>query len=68
MPATLLWAPRGLLDETPGLYDEQRLAGSRRAGLTVRLVPDTNHYSILWAEQGDHAIREADARRRRWLA
>jgi pimeloyl-ACP methyl ester carboxylesterase len=58
VPATLLWAPRGLLDQTPGLYDEQRLAGPERSGLTVRLVPDTNHYSILWAEQGVTAISE----------
>jgi pimeloyl-ACP methyl ester carboxylesterase len=58
-PVTLLWAPRGLLDETPGLYDEQRLAEPERAGMTVRLVPDTNHYSILWAEQGISAISEA---------
>ena len=59
VPATLLWAPRGLLDQTPGLYDEQRLAGPERSGLAVRLVPDTNHYSILWAEQGVTAISEA---------
>ncbi len=59
MPATLLWAPRGLLDQTPGLYDEQRLAGPERSGLTVTPVPDTNHYSILWAEQGVTAISEA---------
>ena len=24
VPATLLWAPRGLLDQTPGLYDDER--------------------------------------------
>ena len=59
VPATLLWAPRGLLDQTPGIYDEQRLAGPERSGLTVRMVPDSNHYSILWAEQGVAAIREA---------
>jgi len=57
--ATLLWAPRGLLDQTPGLYDEQALAAPERSGLVVRLVPDSNHYSILWAEQGVAAIREA---------
>ena len=59
VPATLLWAQRGLLDQTPGLYDDQRLAGPERAGLTVRLVPDSNHYSILWAEQGVTAISAA---------
>ncbi len=60
VPATLLWATRGLLDQTPGLYDEGRLAGLGLgpAGITAREVPDTNHYSILWAEQGVAAIAE----------
>ena len=68
VPATLLWATRGLLDQTPGLYDEGRLAGLglERSGITAREVPDTNHYSILWASQGVEAIaatvREAAAR------
>ncbi len=69
VPATLLWATRGMFDQTPGLYDEVRLAqlGLEPAGLTAREVPDTNHYSILWAAQGVEAItaavREAAARR-----
>ncbi len=68
VPATLLWATRGLLDQTPGLYDEGRLAGLglERIGIAAREVPDTNHYSILWASQGVEAIaatvREAAAR------
>ena len=61
VPATLLWAPRGLQDQTPGIYDAQRLAtlGLDRSGVTAREVPDSNHYSILWAEQGVAAIRDA---------
>jgi pimeloyl-ACP methyl ester carboxylesterase len=61
VPATLLWAARGLQDQTPGIYDEQRLAalGGGRAGVIPRLVPDSNHYSILWAEQGVAAIADA---------
>jgi hypothetical protein len=61
VPATLLWAQRGLLDQTPGLYDDERLdrLGVGRSGVTARLVPDSNHYSILWAEQGVAAISEA---------
>ena len=59
VPATLLWAPRGLLDETPGIYDAERLAGLGRAAVTAREVPDVNHYSILWAEQGVSAISDA---------
>ena len=61
VPATLLWAPRGLQDQTPGIYDPQQLAGLGldRAGITAREVPDSNHYSILWAEQGVAAITDA---------
>jgi pimeloyl-ACP methyl ester carboxylesterase len=58
VPPTLLWAPRGLLDQTPGLYDDERLATLDFPG-SAREVPDSNHYSILWAEQGVTAIGEA---------
>jgi pimeloyl-ACP methyl ester carboxylesterase len=58
VPATLLWATRGLQDQTPGLYDDVRLAGLglELQGITAREVPDTNHYSIIWAPQGVEAI------------
>jgi pimeloyl-ACP methyl ester carboxylesterase len=58
--ATLLWATRGMLDQIPGLYDEVRLStlGLEPAGITAREVPDTNHYSILWAPQGVAAVAE----------
>jgi pimeloyl-ACP methyl ester carboxylesterase len=61
VPATLLWATRGLLGQTPGLYDDHRLAGLglEPSGITAREVPDTDHYSILWADQGVAAIAEA---------
>ncbi|MGY1795280.1 alpha/beta fold hydrolase [Geodermatophilus sp. SYSU D00525] len=60
VPATLLWATRGLLDQTPGLYDEVRLAslGLEPAGITAREVPGTNHYSLLWADEGVAAIAD----------
>jgi pimeloyl-ACP methyl ester carboxylesterase len=60
IPATLLWAARGMQDETPGLYDEARLErlGLARAGITARPVPDTNHDSILWSERGVREIAE----------
>ena len=70
VPATLLWAPRGLLDLTPALYDAARLAsmGLDRARITAREVPDTNHYSVVWAAHGVEAIaaevREAAIRGR----
>jgi pimeloyl-ACP methyl ester carboxylesterase len=68
VPATLLWATRGMFDQTPGLYDETRLAllGLEPSGITAREVPDTNHYSVVWAPQGVEVIaatvREAAAR------
>ena len=53
--------PRGLLDQTPGLYDEVRLAqlGLEPSGITAREVPDTDHYSVLWAPQGVAAIADS---------
>ncbi|MEV7601009.1 alpha/beta hydrolase [Kitasatospora sp. NPDC089797] len=59
-PAELLWAERGLLDEPQGLYDHQRigLSGLDRERVPASLVPDTNHYSILWGEAGaDRIVR-----------
>ncbi|MGY5885021.1 alpha/beta fold hydrolase [Modestobacter lacusdianchii] len=68
VPATLLWATRGMQGQAPGLYDEVRLAGMGLAGAHVaaREVPDTDHWSILWSDQGvtaiTAAVREAAAR------
>ncbi|GAA3744086.1 alpha/beta hydrolase [Salinactinospora qingdaonensis] len=47
-PALLLWAGRGLLDETPGLYTEQRLAALAGTGVRTESFGDDNHYSILF--------------------
>jgi pimeloyl-ACP methyl ester carboxylesterase len=44
MPGVLLWADRGLLDQTPGAYTAENTAG---LGVPSIRVPDTNHYSIL---------------------
>jgi pimeloyl-ACP methyl ester carboxylesterase len=59
--ATLLWAPRGMADRPPGLYDEARLArlGAVAAGIIPRQVPDTNHDSIMWAPQAVEAVADA---------
>ena len=47
--------------QTPGLYDEVRLShlGLDAAGIVAQEVPDTDHYSILWATQGVEAISDA---------
>ncbi|MEV7772548.1 alpha/beta hydrolase [Kitasatospora sp. NPDC086791] len=65
-PAEFLWAERGLLDEPQGLYDHQRIevAGLDGDRVPAELVPDSNHYSILWGEAGaDRIVRSllADA-------
>ncbi|MEQ6901638.1 alpha/beta hydrolase [Nocardioides sp. YIM 152588] len=60
-PALLLTAPRGLLDETPGLYEPTRLAGlvAQQPTLRAREVDDVNHYTITMAETGAKAVAEA---------
>lgn len=60
-PALLLTAPRGLFDETPGLYEASRLAGMLETlpTLTAREVPDVNHYTITMAEAGAKVVAEA---------
>lgn len=49
VPAVLLRSPRGMFDETPGLYDDTQVATwrERLPALEFRDVPDTNHYTIL---------------------
>jgi pimeloyl-ACP methyl ester carboxylesterase len=61
VPATLLWATRNIEGGTPGFYDEVRLAGMGLADahVTAREVPDTDHWSILWADQGVQAVTAA---------
>jgi pimeloyl-ACP methyl ester carboxylesterase len=65
VPATLLWATRGMTGEVPGLYDEVRLAGLGVGSdvadphVVAREVPDTDHWSILWSPQGVQAISAA---------
>lgn len=63
-PATLLWAPRGLQDETPGLYPPEvltrwqaRLVELGR-DLSMEEVPDTNHYTIVMGEPGASVVAE----------
>jgi lipase len=55
-PATLLWAPRGLLDDDRPLLPApiRDAAAAALPQLVVQEVPDTNHYLIL--------LRDRDAR------
>ncbi|WP_017601594.1 alpha/beta fold hydrolase [Nocardiopsis lucentensis] len=47
-PARLAWAARGLLDESPGLYTPERLAGLPD-DLALLELPDDNHYSPMFS-------------------
>jgi pimeloyl-ACP methyl ester carboxylesterase len=60
VPGALLWAPRGLMNQTPGLYTAELLAAAQLpAGLDVVQVPDCNHYSIVFSDAGRAAVRAA---------
>ncbi|AAZ54117.1 alpha/beta hydrolase [Thermobifida fusca] len=48
-PAWLMWAARGLLDETPGLYTAERLAALDGSGVQLVELPDDNHYTPLFS-------------------
>lgn len=50
IPTTLLWAPRGLMDETPGLLAPETVASviGPFPHVTPVLVDDVNHYSIVF--------------------
>lgn len=52
VPALLLYAPRGMLGQAPGLLPEVLVDHWRRQAphLRTELVDDTNHYTILFAE------------------
>ncbi len=60
-PTTLLWAPRGVLDQSPGLYtaDQVEAAVAALAHLEAELVADTNHYTVAVGENGASAVAEA---------
>ena len=52
------WAPRGLLDEPQGLYDEQRIAAlGLPPGVHVEQVPDVNHYTVILDDAGTRRSR-----------
>ena len=60
VPGALLWAPRGLMNQVPGLYTAELLAAAQLpASLDLVQVPDCNHYSIVFTDGGRAAIRAA---------
>jgi len=59
VPTTLLWAPRGLMNEDQGLYDDQRLSAlDLPPRVRVRQVADTNHYDVLFAPDSVTVVAE----------
>jgi lipase len=64
-PVTLMTAPRGLLNQTPGLYRPSEIERWRAElpAMTIREVPDVNHYTIVMGVAGASAVaREVRAR------
>ena len=57
----LLWAPRGILDQSPGLYHREQIdeVTGRLDHLQAVLIPGTNHYTILTDDVGAGAGAEA---------
>jgi lipase len=57
-PTVLLTAERGLLDQLPALYAQDRIPSLLAAypGLQHVAVPDVNHYTIAMSERGADAV------------
>lgn len=55
VPAILLRSPRGLFNETPGIYPEDHLPAWRKRlpNLKIRDVEDVNHYTIVLGPGAD---------------
>ena len=64
-PVTLLTAPRGLLNETPGLYSPSQIERwkAELPEVTIREVPDVNHYTIVMGAAGADAVARELKRR-----
>jgi len=60
-PALLLWSPRGILDQSPGLYNQEQVdeVVGRLGHLQAVQVPETNHYTILTDSVGAGATADA---------
>jgi lipase len=53
-PVSLITAPRGLLNETPGIYPPSEIERWRAElpAMAIREVPDVNHYTIVLGAAG----------------
>lgn len=60
-PITFIRAPRGILNETPGLYsnDLAKELAEKLPNLTDVLIEDVNHYTVTTSERGARATAEA---------
>jgi lipase len=59
LPAPMLRAPRGLLDEPGGLYPDLPAHPPLAPTMTVTDVPDVNHYTILMSDAGAGVVADA---------
>jgi lipase len=57
-PVVLLTAPRGLLNQTPGLYRPSEIERWKieLPAMTIREVPDVNHYTIVLGAAGARVV------------
>jgi pimeloyl-ACP methyl ester carboxylesterase len=58
-PVELVWARRGLLNESQGLYDEARLEALEVPPEVRVTAVDANHYDVILEELGVSAIADA---------
>ena len=64
VPIRFLHASRGFLDDPPGLYSAETVAGhaTRWPKIGITHVPDVNHYTIAMSRRGAAAVAAAAAR------
>lgn len=58
VPTVFVWVPRGLQNETPGLYSPEQVARLEEAlpSVRFRFVEDLNHYTIVMSDRGASAV------------
>jgi pimeloyl-ACP methyl ester carboxylesterase len=61
LPSVLLYAPRGMLGQEPGMLPQPVVDhwAAQAPALRAELVPDTNHYTILMTDKPAEAIATA---------